>query len=102
MILRASYKYVLRQSSMDIARGIITKKTYTLSAAGFSDLEVIQGVGDRLLNMGAIVMETDSRKDLRLIMIRDPTRVASRIKQVMTTPMVRLAPEITTNQARTK
>ncbi|MDA4134204.1 MAG: hypothetical protein OK441_01370 [Thaumarchaeota archaeon] len=102
LILRASYKYVLRQSSMDIARGIITKKTYTLSAAGFSDLEVIQGVGDRLLNMGAIVMETDSRKDLRLIMIRDPTRVASRIKQVMTTPMVRLAPEITTNQARTK
>jgi hypothetical protein len=37
---------------MDIARGIIAKKTYTLSAVGFSDLEVIQGFAGRLLGIG--------------------------------------------------
>jgi hypothetical protein len=46
-------------------------------------------------------METDIKRDLRP-MIRDPTSVASRIKQVMTTPMVRLAPEITADRAPNK
>jgi uncharacterized membrane protein YdbT with pleckstrin-like domain len=92
-ILRASRKYTLRQSSMDIARGILSRKTFTLSAAGFSDLEVVQGIEGRLLDMGDIVMETDSRRDLRLKMIHDPMNVAAKIRSVMATPMVRLAPE---------
>jgi membrane protein YdbS with pleckstrin-like domain len=93
-ILRASHRYVLRQSSLDIGRGILTRRIFTVSAAGFSDLEVVQGIGGRILNMGNIVMETDSRRDLKLIMIHDPMDVASRIRQVMSTPMVRIAPEI--------
>ena len=93
-ILRASHKYVLRQSSLDIGRGILTRKIFTVSASGFSDLEVVQGIGGRILNMGNIVMETDSRRDLKLIMIRDPMEVAAKIRQVMTAPMVRIAPEI--------
>ena len=101
-ILRASYKYVLRQSSLDIGRGILTRKMFTISAAGFSDLEVVQGIGGRILNMGTIVMETDSRRDLKLIMIRDPMEVAAKVRQVMTSPMVRIAPEITPSGAQNK
>ena len=93
-VFRASYRYVLRQSSLDIGRGILTRKIFSVSAAGFSDLEIVQGIGGRVLNMGDIVMETDSRRDLKLIMIHDPMEVAAKIRQVMTTPMVRLAPEI--------
>jgi len=91
-ILRARHKYTLRQSSMDIASGIISRKTFTVSAAGFSDLEVVQGIGGRILKMGTIVMETDSRRDLRLIMIHDPLNAAAKIRSVMSMPMVRLAP----------
>ena len=93
-ILRASHKYVLRQSSLDVGRGILARKIFTISASGFSDLEVVRGIGGRILNMGNIVMETDSRRDLTLIMIHDPTDAAAKIRQVMTTPMVRVAPEI--------
>lgn len=93
-ILRASHKYVLRQSSLEVGQGILSRKIYTLSAAGFSDLEVIQGIGGRMLNMGDIQLETDSSRDLRMVMIRDPMGVASRIRQVMATPMVRIAPEV--------
>jgi membrane protein YdbS with pleckstrin-like domain len=93
-ILRASHKYVLRGSSLDIGRGILTRRIFTISDAGFSDLEVVQGIGGRILNMGNIVIETDSKRDLKLIMIHDPTEAAAKIRQVMTTPMVRIAPEI--------
>jgi hypothetical protein len=92
--LRASSAYTLRGSSLEIAHGILGKKIFTLSAAGFSDLEVIQGLSGRVLNMGDIIMETDSRRDLRMRRVRDPIKVSAMIRQVMTTPMVRISPEL--------
>lgn len=90
-VVRASNLYTLRGSSLQIKRGLIGKKEFTLSAAGFSDLEVIQGITGRILNMGDIMMETDSHRDLRLMKVRDPTAVSDMLRRVMTTPMVRIA-----------
>ncbi|MDA4117952.1 MAG: PH domain-containing protein [Thaumarchaeota archaeon] len=92
-LIRASHKYTLRGSSLEIQRGVLSRKIYTVSAAGFSDLEVLKSITGRILNMGTIVIETDSHRDLKLIKIRDPIKVSTMIRQVMTVPMVRLAPE---------
>ena len=88
---RATHKYVLRGSSLEIQRGLLSKRIYTVSASGFSDLEVIKSIPGRILNMGTIVIETDSARDLRLLKIRDPLKVAAMIRQVMTVPVVRVA-----------
>jgi uncharacterized membrane protein YdbT with pleckstrin-like domain len=90
-VIRASSIYTLRNSSLEVSRGIVGKRVFTLSAAGFSDLEVIQGPFGRLLSMGDIVMETDSHRDLRLEKVRDPMGISAKIRQVMTVPVVRLA-----------
>src|SRR5713101_3772751 len=75
-LLRASSVYTLRGTSLEISHGLLGKKIFTLSAAGFSDLEVIQGLGGRLLNMGDIIMETDSHRDLRMRKVKDPIKVS--------------------------
>jgi hypothetical protein len=90
-IQRASNKYTLRGSSLEIQRGLLGKRIFTVSAAGFSDLEVIKSITGRILNMGTIMIETDSDRDLRLIKVRDPVRIAALIRQVMTVPVVRVA-----------
>jgi uncharacterized membrane protein YdbT with pleckstrin-like domain len=91
-IIRATHRYTLRGSSLEIQSGLVSKRIFTVSAAGFSDLEVIKSVTGRLLNMGTIMVETDSHRDLRLINIRDPIKVSAMIRQVMTVPTVRMAP----------
>jgi uncharacterized membrane protein YdbT with pleckstrin-like domain len=91
-IIRATHKYTLRGSSLEIQQGLLSKRIFTVSAAGFSDLEVIKSITGRILNMGNIMVETDSHRDLRLINIRDPVKVAALIRQVMTVPTVRIAP----------
>jgi len=88
-----SNHYALRGSSLEVRRGIVGKKIFTLSAAGFSDLEVIKSLTGRILNTGTIIMETNSDRDLKLVRIRDPIKVSSMIRQVMTVPMVRVATE---------
>jgi uncharacterized membrane protein YdbT with pleckstrin-like domain len=92
-LVRWSNHYALRGSSLEVRKGILGKKILTLSAAGFSDLEVDKSLTGRILNMGSIVMETSSDRDLMLVRIRDPIKVSSMIRQVMTVPMVRVANE---------
>jgi hypothetical protein len=92
-LLKWSNHYALRRSSLEVRRGILGKKIFTLSAAGFSDLEVIKSLTGRILNTGTIIMETNSERDLQLVRIRDPVKVSSMIRQVMTVPMVRVANE---------
>jgi uncharacterized membrane protein YdbT with pleckstrin-like domain len=92
-VVRASSTYILRRNSLEIHRGILGKKIYTMSAAGFSDLEVRKSVGGRILNMGDIMIESDSGRDLTLRRIRDPMKVSSMVRGVMATPMVRIARE---------
>jgi uncharacterized membrane protein YdbT with pleckstrin-like domain len=92
-VVRSSSTYILRRNSLEIQRGILGKKIYTMSAAGFSDLEVMKGVGGRIINMGDIMIESDSGRDLILRKIRDPLHAATKIREVMSTPVVRIARE---------
>jgi hypothetical protein len=92
-LVKWSSHYALRGSSLEVRHGILGKKIFTLSAAGFSDLEVIKSLTGRILNTGTIVMETNSDRDLKLVRIRDPIRVSAMMRQVMTVPMVRVATE---------
>jgi uncharacterized membrane protein YdbT with pleckstrin-like domain len=90
-LVRASSHYTLRGSSLEIQHGVLSRKIYTVSAAGFSDLEVIKSLMGRILNTGSIIIETDSDRDLKLNRVRDPIKVATLTRQVMTVPMVRVA-----------
>jgi hypothetical protein len=90
-----SNHYVLRGSSLEVRSGLVGKKVFTLSASGFSDLEVAKSLTGRILNVGSIVMETNSNRDVNMVRIRDPVKVSSMIRQVMTVPMVRVANEAT-------
>ena len=90
-LVRASSHYTLRGSSLEIQHGILSRRIFTVSAAGFSDLQVVKSVWGRILNTGTIVIETDSDRDLRLRMIHDPIKVSTKLRQVMTVPVVRVS-----------
>jgi hypothetical protein len=90
-LVRASSHYVLRGSSLEIQHGILSRRIFTVSAAGFSDLQVIKTIWGRILNTGTIVIETDSDRDLKLSMIHDPIKVSMKIREVMTVPVVRVS-----------
>jgi uncharacterized membrane protein YdbT with pleckstrin-like domain len=90
-LIRASSHYVLRGSSLEIQHGILSRRIFTVSAAGFSDLQVIKSVWGRILNTGTIVVETDSDRDLKMSMVHDPINVSMKIRQVMTVPVVRVS-----------
>jgi uncharacterized membrane protein YdbT with pleckstrin-like domain len=90
-LVRASSHYILRGSSLEIQHGILSRRIFTVSAAGFSDLQVIKTVWGRILNTGTVVIETDSDRDLKLAMVHDPINVSMKIRQVMTVPVVRVS-----------
>lgn len=88
--LARSTHYALRSSSLEVEQGIVRKRLFTVSAAGFSDLELSRGLVGRILNTGDIVIETDSRRDILLVKVREPVRVSNLIRQMMTVPLVRV------------
>jgi membrane protein YdbS with pleckstrin-like domain len=88
--LARSTRYALRRSSLEVEHGIVRKRLFTISAAGFSDLEMSRGLAGRILNTGDIVIETDSQRDIPLVKVRDPVRVSTMIRDMMTVPMVRV------------
>jgi membrane protein YdbS with pleckstrin-like domain len=88
--LARSTRYALRRSSLEVEHGIVRKRFFTISAAGFSDLEMSRGLAGRILNTGDIVIETDSHRDIPLVKVRDPVRVSTMIRQMMTVPLVRV------------
>ena len=85
-----SNHYSLRWSSLEVEHGILTKRVLTVSAAGFSDLEVTRTLRGRILNMGDIVIQADSDRDVALLRVRDPVKVSNMIRRVMTAPVVRV------------
>lgn len=92
-LIRASSHYTLRGSSLEIQRAILSRRIYTVSAAGFPDLQVIKNIVGRILNTGTIIIETDSNRDIRLKMVHDRVPVSRKIREVMTVPLVRVAGE---------
>lgn len=75
MVMRASFRYVLRQASIEVDRGIARKKSLIVSPSGFSELEVDQGIVGRLLNYGSLEVRSQGGQQLNLMRIRDPKGV---------------------------
>jgi uncharacterized membrane protein YdbT with pleckstrin-like domain len=91
LVLRASSKYVLRRSSMEVDRGIVSRRSLVISPSAFSELEVDQGVVGRMLNYGSLEVRSQGGQQLNLRLIHDPNGVSSKIRDAMTIPTVRLA-----------
>ena len=91
VILRASHRYVLRQSSMEVDRGIVSRKTLLVSPSAFSELEVDQGLVGRMLNYGSIEVRSQGGQQLNLVLVRDPRGISAMIRGAMTVPTVRIA-----------
>lgn len=89
--LKASITYVLRTDSLEIRAGIVTSRAYVIAPTGFSDLEVIRTLTGKILNMGDIIIRTQSERDSerRMVRVRDPLKVADLVRKVMTGPMFR-------------
>lgn len=99
LLLRASNFYILRQNSIEIIYGVVSKRSFLIAATGFSELEVVRSVTDRLLNMGQIVVISDSGRKVKLRNIRSPIEVSNMIREAMTKPVVRLEHEEASNKS---
>jgi uncharacterized membrane protein YdbT with pleckstrin-like domain len=91
LVMRASFRYVLRQSSIEVEQGIVRKRNLVVSPSAFSELEVDQGIIGRILNYGNLEVRSQGGQQLNLMLIRDPKGVSTKIRGVMTIPMVRIA-----------
>ena len=92
LLVRASNTYILRNDSLEIRFGILTSKSIVISPSGFSDLEVIRSISNRIVNAGDIIVRTQSETEsnLKMKMIRNPMKVAAQIREVMARPIVRI------------
>jgi uncharacterized membrane protein YdbT with pleckstrin-like domain len=92
LLIRASNTYVLRDDSLEIRFGILTSKSTVISPSGFSDLEVIRSISNRIVNSGDMIIRTQSETEsnLKMKMICSPMKVASQIREVMARPIVRI------------
>jgi uncharacterized membrane protein YdbT with pleckstrin-like domain len=90
LALRASNTYILRNDGIEIRNGIITSKSFVISPAGFSDLEVTRSVAAKIVNSGDIIIRTQGENDVRMERVRNPLKVADKIRQVMARPTVRI------------
>ncbi|MDG6983105.1 MAG: PH domain-containing protein [Nitrososphaerota archaeon] len=91
IVMRASYRYVLRQSSVEVDRGIVSRRSLVVSPSAFAELEVEQGVMGRMMNYGSLEVRSQGGQQLNLWLIRDPKGVSTRIREVMTVPTVKVA-----------
>ena len=91
LMKRASLRYTLRQSSMELEQGIARKRSLTVSPSGFSELEVDQGIMGRILNYGSVEVRAQGGQQLNLELIKDPKDVTTKIRNVMSMPTVRIA-----------
>jgi uncharacterized membrane protein YdbT with pleckstrin-like domain len=90
LLLRASNTYILRNDGLEVRYGIVSSKSFVLSASGFSDLEVIRSVSGRIIGMGDMVIRTQGERDVKMVRVRHPLEVADKIRQVMARPIVRI------------
>jgi len=92
LVLRFTHLYILRNDSLEIRAGLLTSKTSMIVPTGFSDLELIRSVSNRILRTGDIMIKTQSEKDFtkKMVKVRDPKRVADLIRNVMARPIFRV------------
>ncbi len=92
LVLRSTHLYILRADSLEIKTGLLTTKTSVIVPTGFSDLEVIRSISGRIFKTGNIIIKTQSEKDYtkRMVMVKDPMRVANLIRDVMARQIFKL------------
>jgi len=90
LLLRASNTYILRNDSLEVRYGIVSSKSFVVSASGFSDLEVIRSVSGRIIGMGDMIIRTQGERDVKMVRVHHPLEVADKIRQVMARPIVRV------------
>ena len=92
LVLRSTHLYILRADSLEIKTGLLTTKTSVIVPTGFSDLEVIRSISSRIFKTGNIIIKTQSEKDYtkRMVMVKDPMRVANLIRDVMARQIFKL------------
>jgi membrane protein YdbS with pleckstrin-like domain len=92
LVLRFSNKYVLRNDSLEIRRGIAGQTSFIITSSGFSDLEVHQSLFERVMDAGEIEVFSESEKTVsrKMVKVRHPRKIAEQIRFVMARPMVRL------------
>lgn len=93
VVMRASCTYILRQNSIEVDRGIVSRNSLVVSPSAFSELEVNQGVVGRMLNYGSLEVRSQGGQQLNLRFIRDPKGVSAKVRMTMTVPTVRVARE---------
>ena len=90
LLLRASNTYILRNDSLEVRYGIVSSKSFVVSASGFSDLEVIRSVSGRIIGIGDMIIRTQGERDVKMVRVRHPLDVADKIREVMARPIVRI------------
>lgn len=90
LLLRATNKYALRRDSLQVQYGIITTRAFTVTPAGFSNLEVVKTLYSRIFNFGYIDVRTQGERNIRMVRVKDPIKVSDQIKEVMARPTVRI------------
>lgn len=88
--LRASNAYVLRSDSLEVRAGILATKSFVIVPSGFSDLEVDRSISGRIVDSGDIIIHTQSENDVIMVRLREPLKVAERIRKIMARPIVRI------------
>ena len=87
---RASRAYVLRNDNLEVQSGIVRRESITLSPIGFSDIELKQDISQRILNIGDIIVRSDSGRVAKIEEVRNPVKISDMIRDVMTKPRVLL------------
>lgn len=90
VLLRASDDYVLRNDSLEVRTGIVATKSFVIVPSGFSDLEVDRSVSGRIMDYGDITIRSQSERAVMMVRVRDPMKVAERIRKIMGRPIVRV------------
>ncbi len=87
-LLRASNLYALTPAGLEVQNGIAQRERLTVSASGFSDLKVVRSPFGRVLDVGDILVRLKSGRELLLHSIREPMKVAARVRQITAAPVV--------------
>ena len=90
IILSASHRYTLRSDSLEVKTGIASLKSFVLSPAGFSDLEIRQSLIERIVNSGRITIHTQAERTAVMQKVKNPNQVAGQIRDTMGKPTVRI------------
>lgn len=84
----------MRQDGLEIRRGIIRLHSFVVTPQGFGDLLVYQSIGGRIFGYGELTVNSQGEKETKLVLVREPDKVAGLIRDVMGEPIVRVEGQV--------